>query len=227
METLNQHIQTRPDKAVPMSTQNVRRRRQPRGAKNEQPVSRQQVVAIARGLLTPNMEVKYYVSNYLANVDYNGVISSVSSVPQGDTDVSRDGDRIMPLTFELRGTWAVADSFNVCRTILFRWNNDTTPAVTDILDTTFIATGQAPVAPFTHDTRQMYTVLMDQTVFLHTYKIIDGLTWPKFKLPRVPIQYLAASTTGSNKLYLLLISDSAASAHPGANIVHKLTFTDA
>jgi hypothetical protein len=184
------------------------------------------IANVVRSVVGNKMELKYFLFSYANNVSWSGVVMSVSDVTQGDSDTTRDGDRLLPKDLSLRGTWVISDTTNVCRVILFRWLPSSTPAVSDIVTSNYVGTTAAAFSPLTHDTRQQYKILADQICILDVSHTVRLLNW-NLKLPPQPIQYVAGTTTGSNKLYILVITDSGAASHPGANFALKLTYTDA
>lgn len=178
---------------------------------------------------------KKYFQNYAAGTrDWSGVIHSVSDVAQGDSDVNRDGDSLYIKSLQIRYSIAVADTYNLVRLICFQWLDDDTPIPSDILSATYLGTAVAPLAPFHHDQRAKYRILYDsQPMALNgTSNLVEVRTVMlknRGKLGKKmvnQIRYTAGLTTGSNKLYILEISDSSAAAHPSFSTVARMNFTD-
>ncbi len=152
-------------------------------------------------------------------VGASGGIVNLTNINQGDGDSNRDGDRILPkrLDFTINIFW-VANSA-LFRFILFRWNQNTAataPGPTDILGG-YPGQQNAPLAPYKNDSYRgkLFDVLYDEVVAVdaaHIEKVVSK----SFKLPaEMPVQYQTASTDGTGKLFLLVITDD----NTGANSV--------
>lgn len=176
--------------------------------------------------LAKNQELKFFaVENGVTAVDFSGTIYDLSGIAQGDTDVTRDGDEIMPKSLNIRGSMVIADSTNVMRFIVFRWLQSTTPVVTDILG---VGVGSlfGPYAPYNVDSRQKFNVLYDKIQELGSTSQQVALINKFLPLAQKSVQYSAGTTTGTNKIWALAISDSGAASHPGIAFTHELRFTD-
>jgi hypothetical protein len=194
-----------------------------KASKPKESVSKQQVKAMIRSNIALVQEKKYFIYENSGNVDFNGVIYSVTDVPQGDTDLTRDGDRLLPETLEMRYSWVPGDSVNICRLVVLRWEASSTPTVTSVIQA--VGATNAPKQPFTHDTRTLYKILCDDMIRVDTYHLIE-IRHRIIKLPKVSMQFQGGGTTGTGKLYVLLLTDSGVSTHPGFDLVFKLWFTD-
>ena len=129
---------------------------------------------LARKLEKEIGEKKYYalaVSNPLegALISNLGSVGSLSSVPQGDSDTTRDGDQLTISSLEIRYNMFLnivsaaatnPQEINNMRLIIFQWYPDSTPIVSDILLTTHV------LAPYQHDKRFMFKILYDKSHIL-------------------------------------------------------------
>lgn len=187
-------------------------------------VEKKQVKKILRG----SMENKYHDTLLSVTEEFGGTVYSISDVPQGDTDINRDGDQLNQRAVRLRYSVRNADATNMTRVILFRWKQDDTPNVTDILSATFVGGARAPLSPYHHDGRSRFTVLYDKVTGSDAYNSlrVRDSGWINLRNKK---QYMNAgsTTSGSNKLYVLIITDSALEASPLVELVSRLTFTDA
>lgn len=166
----------------------------------------------------------YVTSGGPQTVDSTGSITSVSDISQGDTDITRDGDQVYLRSIEFVWEADVADTFNQVRFIVVQWYPPTTPVVSDVL----IGTGTTTFfMPYNHDKRFNFKILYDRTVTVDTntpsklsrkIQVIRGF--------RRRIQYLGGATDGTNKIYVLKISDSGAASHPLVDNYFKLNFSD-
>lgn len=202
-----------------------RRKRKPALTRQE----KAEVATIVNRKLTKRLEKKYHLqAGAGVNYDYNGNIVSLSSVAQGDTDTTRDGDSLYIRSIRLMGDITVADSTNLYRVIVFQWLDDTTPVASDVLSSTYLGTANACNASYHHDQRKKFRIMFDKRYVLDSTDNTRLLIDTKQLRPFVrKIQYTAATTTGTNKIWGLFVSDSSAVSHPSLNYVSKMNFNDA
>lgn len=144
-------------------------------------------------------------------LDYSGFIEDLSAIPQGVTDAQRNGDTIVPKSLEVgwyttpttyRGTW---------RLIIFRWLDDSVPAVGDILFE--YGTVFATISSLQKDLRVKFNVLHDS---LHEAQLYSNQN-PRYryvKIGKTPINYINGATTGYGKIYSLVINDNVIGSAP-------------
>jgi len=182
---------------------------------------------VVNSSLSKEQEEKYQVFYLATNVDYSGAIVDVTAISQGDADTNRNGDEIVPKLLSIRGTFVNADSSNAFRLIVFRYKNDTSltgnPSMTNILNLTASVT--APLQPYYHDARRTFSILHDSMYVTDTNNAIRKFN-VRIPLGRKAVNFIAGNTTGINKIYVGIISDSAASTHPAASLVCELRYTD-
>lgn len=180
----------------------------------------------------------YQITNL---VDSAGVITSLSDIGQGDADNERDGDQLTLTSLDFRYFWNMSGSVESTRvrTLIFQWYPPTIPIVTDIL--LFNALPATPLdvrfmAPYSHDRRFNFRVLYDKT-HLMTYQALAGANPNSYtsaqlvrviKFARDRIQYIGGGVTGTNKVYVLFISDAPAGtpARPNVKYITKLNYHD-
>lgn len=200
-------------------------------ANNKALVTKQQVKAMLDSTLKENMELKYYdTSDSATGIGFSGFASSLCTPAQGDTDTTRDGDRIHIERVWFHYGWSNGDNTNVVRVILFQWFPNSAPAVSDILLHT--GSAQAPWSDFNWDNRQEYKILYDKTWYLSAYynggAKVKGLSKPLIIKNgfRRNLQFQAGATTGTNQIYKLILSDSGAVPNPLFNSWSRIEFTD-
>ena len=195
--------------------------------KRSNTVTKREARKIAERVVNKNVEWKYYSVYNNANVTTSGSIVDLSAVPQGDTDITRDGDELTASSLGYRYSWVNGDDNQMCRIIFFQWFPQTTPVVTDIPLTT---TGNGIQFMYHTDKAPMYKILYDESEVLNVKFTGGSENGPvhsgKIKIPRKKIQFQAGGTTGSNKVYALLLSDSSVASHPGARLITKLNYKD-
>lgn len=183
-------------------------------------------VATVKKMIAFNHEKKY--NNNTRNslgVDNAGTIDAICQPSQGSSDTTRDGDAIVVKSIDLRFNVIGGDATNFTRFILFQWKPDTSPIVGDIL---LSSAGLANVSPYNHDNKQMFKILYDTSVAT-TLNGPNAVTRRKlvFKGFNKKLQWQGGGAVGTNLIYLLMISDSAAASHPQVTYTCYSTYTDA
>lgn len=184
--------------------------------------------AIANRVVSKAIELKYFDKYGSATgIDYTGAIYPLTDVAQGDTDTTRDADKLTPVGLRFRGYWETGDAYNIIRTIIFRWVPNTAwrvPVVGDILQVN--ASVVTPQSPYVWDYRNQFHILYDRTTYVDQYRPTRVQNFYK-RLKRVKIAFDAGGITGANKYYMLVISDSAAVPNPQFQYYSRFTYQDA
>lgn len=179
----------------------------------------------AKKMLSNRSEGKFLINNTFAAGTASSTtagIADVCGVPQGDSDSARNGDQIMIRSFQFRYAFIPADSYNICRLIIFQWGQDDSPGASDILgDTTY-----GVMSPYRKDTRGHYRILYDKTHLVETNKGVVGSKFISRGFKK-KILFDAATTVGQNKIFFLHVSDSSAVSHPTLRIETQLNYMDA
>lgn len=174
-----------------------------------------------------NVEYKQFQQSASATYDYNGTLYTLNSVAQGDGDGQRDGDslKMQNLTIRAKLNKATGLGFTQARIIVYFDDSNKTSAVADILDSAYLASGFACLAPKDWDKRFQSKILLDKSFNLH-----DGQN--QLHLEEViPInkhtQYEAATTTiNSGALKMIIISDQTSTNVPTITWVSALSYSD-
>lgn len=177
-----------------------------------------------------NVERKYFDSAIADSaIASTGEITDLSAIPQGDTAITRDGDSLKPLGFQMRYklTGDVNATFDtVVRWILFRMKheNAVVPTVADILE------GSTETSMFNFTERSRFTVLADKTHTLHVndstiLPIMMGKTGNKLTGHMTFVTGTVNHENGG--LYLLRISNQTAVANqPRWDSNQRITYVD-
>jgi len=183
-------------------------------------------------------EKKYFDSASTANPDNNGHIVSITDIPQGVTDITRVGDKLVVNSIELgymlyKDPGTIVDSewsfliMNV-RIIVFVWYDDTNPTVGNILQMgrTGADAWQNVLSPFEHDKKVKRKILYDK---MHT--VAPGMVYnPELvnyisqgranvmkrifidlkskNIAKRTINFEAGGTVGVNKIYVLILAEN-------------------
>lgn len=190
---------------------------------------KKQVRKMVKNEISKEVEHKYYVaSDAGTTADYGGRVDDKTPIPQGDTDVTRDGDTIHLDEIEFRYSTILADTTNVFRVILFQWHPTSAPTIGAILLT--LGSNNGVNSAFTVDYEQQFKILYDRVHYLNSVAVPQSGVEHVIKIRKgfqKRLQYVAGGTTGSNHIYSAYISDSAAAAHPSINAVMRVRFSDA
>lgn len=192
--------------------------------------SDKRVRSIVKKELKKNSEIHYHDRTLVnTSVDYSGTsFFSLSGISQGDTDITRTGDQVIPRFLQIRGSVVAGDGTNLVRVMVvqYKYNANDDPADIDqLLSATYKATVGYPLAPYNHDYRgKAFAVLADKLFTVDTYNPIRQFN---IKLKRIAkIAYPAGGTTAlKNSLYLVACSDSAAATHPTVLATCRLWFS--
>ncbi len=184
---------------------------------------------IVKSEMSNKLEHKYYrATDSGTGVDFGGACYDITPVPQGDTDVTRDGDKINADSLDISYNWTLGDTTNICRIIIFQWHPNSTPTVANILNT--VGATNAVCSSYNVDNEQQYKILHDKTYYLssvaYPQRGVSDKVWIKSGFER-NMQFVAGGTTGTNHFYKLVISDSGAAPNPLLNSDSRLRFTDA
>ncbi len=160
-----------------------------------------------------------------------GVATDLSAVPQGQTDVTRIGDALRATSISMK--WGVeanpagATAVPV-RIIVFTWIPNTTPTLASILNTTG---GLETLAPYNTDNAELFKILFDKSIVVAanagstrhlTTQFNNRIVIPQHLRN---IKFVAAGTTGSNKIWHLRLSNVAAN-QPNLDAVMRLNYSD-
>jgi len=199
---------------------NVKQRGRKLNKKQKQEVKR---------LIATRSELKFWgiqAANSVVPAPAAWVIGIVSAVPQGDTDSSRDGDRLMwcgTMEFNyqyVNGQAAGSDTMSNGRVLIIQWHPNSVPTVPNILLNG--PSGSPDIySVYNHDLRQQYTVLYDNHVYVvgNEQSAPNANITPSTGIIRVRLptnkwakqaQYAAGTTNGTNQIYIIYGSDTSA-----------------
>jgi hypothetical protein len=155
-------------------------------------------------------------------------INLSSSITQGDTDQTRDGDMINLTKVRLVCSGVYADTTNVMRIILFRWKPNSTPTWAELLE------GATPGAsdwkrPHRKDTASNFHIMYDRTLNLSSagqpQALVSKTLFGK-SLGKKRLAFSGGGTSGTDHIWLFVISDSATASHPNFDYSVTTYFTD-
>jgi hypothetical protein len=228
---------------IPRLTTSTRKKRPVRKAatsKSNVLVSKAQVKQMINSSLSLALETKYFDTIFSAsNVDYAGYTPfSLTDVPQGSSDTSRDGDTLLvkKLTYcvvftynATNTTTNLAASQNVMRFVIFIWKPffaDVAPTAAKVF--TYTSTAYSAMGPLTHDGIAQFTVLHDEVFMLDGFSAPNRIRRGVIDINK-KVQYKAGSTTNSaGGIYVAVMSNASAAPFPVfSEGIFRLDFQDA
>lgn len=184
-------------------------------------------------LLRKEEETKYFDKSSSFTCGAAGVMTDLCQIPQSagaSSDITRIGDKVTIRSLEVGLQGVFADNQQIIRFIIIQWfPNDAfaVPAAASIITST--GSILSPLAPLYHDYQNQYTVVYDKLLVLNNVSM-PSKSWRKkinLKYAKKIINFATGTTNGSNKFYLLTISDSTAVTDPTIGIYTRLNFDDA
>lgn len=185
--------------------------------KGKQQVSKRQVSSMIKKQLNNAIELKRQIHYVAAGVSVTAASSMIDifNPTTGLTDSSRVGDSVRLASYAMNFVLS-ADVANTaaqaCRIIIFQWNDDTTPAQSDILEST-LGSGNVTMV-YKHDNllNGKLHVLEDRLVTLSGTNDMKckALRFTGSKALRKNVQFINGGTGGTNKVWLYYQSDQIA-----------------
>lgn len=200
-----------------------------KGRKGRKVATVQKVRKIVKSIVAHNTELKYFDTAAANSVDYAGSFYDLTALAQGDTDVTRDGDKLTLRKLKAKLSISLGDTTNLFRIVYFRWkqNNISVTPTQSYFSNPYTNNINCTYAPQNWDTHDNFQILYDRTFTLNTYTHPQRLITVNLKLSKLPkVAYDAGSTSGNNHIYLYLVSDSAAAVHPTVNMINRISFVD-
>lgn len=185
-------------------------------------------------IVARNQELKFAITNINFGTSTTGVLGDVTLIAQGDTDNTRDGDRLKLKRFFIRGVISTGDVTNILRIIWFQWGPNSVPTASSILLNGFSGSIDY-TSQYNHDNRQEYVILYDTLFHMEgngsaataPYGPTSQNTFSYTLKPRwTELQYVGGTTVGTNHVYYFVISDSTVAPHPAFQVSCKVHYTD-
>lgn len=196
-----------------------------------------QVRAVKR-IAQSQAEKKCYIESNNFGASTATTPEPIAEVAQGDLVSEREGNQINPagltinyVPYSAAETAGVDEKYNIVRTIIFQWHPDNAadaPTLSEILS----STSYAYISPYQCKQGQSkFTILHDSTQTLNqNYADVEKLGQvtkvfiPGKKMRKM--QFSGTATTGTNMLYLVIVSDSTTSNHPNVDYSYNFRFYD-
>lgn len=178
-------------------------------------------------------ETKYNDSLFQANVDNVGTISDMFAPTQGTADQNqRVGDKLTLRGSRFSLKMTAGDATNFVRILLIQWYPSTLLTVPTVATVLFdvSSSDRAITSPYVHDYQNMFHVIYDKVFTLgqdDNAETRSKVFKPRFKYVKKTVQFNAGGINGSNKLFMIAISDSGALAHPAVFAYWRTYYDDA
>jgi len=164
-------------------------------------------------------------------------LTGISAVPTfvdmapiavGTTDNTRIGNHVHLKHLNLRFQVFGSDATNNYRIILFKWKDNDfytgVPVGTAILAALTGSAGDV-LAPYNREIPDNFVILKD--LLFNTSQVADPIVTRNISIPlRGKVQYVGATTNGTNKIYMMMLSDSSVIAHPTITYWAELLYLD-
>jgi hypothetical protein len=210
------------------------------------------VKRMVKSAIRTESEIKYFPFGFVPFAQTNaGFVTPITQVVQGIGHNQRLGDRIRPVAFSIRFSiiasentiFGAADRWDPVRVIIFRWFDDSTPALPVTNDILIAGTsGDRTLAPYNRSESPRYKILYDRTFTLNSTPVWNGanvifelgpgsttseVVVLKGKKVTPIMEFENGAVTGSNQLFLLTVTSSGFTPHPFLGMDSELGFTDA
>jgi len=177
-----------------------------------------------------NTEKKFIDANSSANQSSTILITAISLAGQGDTASSREGNKIVLTSLQMKYTWKQSESANStrCRIMLVedRQVNGSVFSANDLLEST--ALGTAIISPLNLDGAFRFKVHYNK---VHTLSINGSKVQYKEMFKKINIRARYANSGGtiasvlSSGLFLVAVSDET-SQTPNLSFFTRIRFND-
>jgi len=207
-----------------MENHNVKGKQNSLFASSSRALLRNQVKSLVKQEINSVQEKRSFDTGVGTSFDNTGSLTKLTTIPQGDTDSSRQGDHVKLHSIRMAGSCSYADTTNAIRLIILRWNQDdssSAPVVGDILQTS------SPYSPVNRDNERAkkFDILSDE--LYGVANVGPGVAVWKWEMKlRSQIAFQSGATTGTGHLYAYIISDSSASTHPSVAFILRTYYTD-
>jgi len=212
---------------------------EPRKHKNQRKAQdlNQIVEKKVKAALIKNVELKSWTQVKTSTAaDYDGICFDLSLVAQGDTDATRDGDRIhlKKIRFSIDVFANVLPS--IVRVIIFQWFGADVPGPATVLTLTFqaeIIHSPIEIDAFSGQGGGRGVILHDSLLQVDSNGTVGVGTAPRTLVKTITggfkpnCQFATGTTVGTNHIYVLLASDRKTTNMPLYRFYSQIRYTDA
>ncbi|AXQ65943.1 MAG: coat protein [Cressdnaviricota sp.] len=171
------------------------------------------------------------ISSGILGLDNAGQIFELSFIASGDARFERTGLQVSPVALYLKGQMqpSSTDVRNTIRIVVFRWNDTTAPLMSNVLSPTF---ADKTIAPYTWANSGTKLKILHDSVHAMNWSAESWRSDIAYRIPFSATDQIRYNGTGAGdgefgRVFLLMVSDSAATPHPSAELVSRLVYRDA
>lgn len=170
------------------------------------------------------VEVKRFrVYGTAVNMTSAGTVFSLSTVTAGTGASNRIGNSLTLKSLLVRYSISQNGYTNQCRVIIFRWNSDGVPTVTDVLPYDSSVYWLEPINP---DRTESVQVLYDQLVVTGNSSLCHAVYVDKAYISLKGKSSYTTSGNDKGNIYMFIMSDQLVSGFPYMQYYSRLRFTD-
>lgn len=171
-------------------------------------------------------DVKVFDNAFAASASTTPALTDCCAISQGDTNLTRDGNRIWIKSISVSFELVRADTTNIFRIMFVQWLPDNGTSGDAVTYGEITTAGSYPLADM-YNTQfgSKFRVLYDKTHKISaddTSKVIHFSLRPAVR----KLNYNGTATSGTGHVYAILMSDSSAVSHPQVNGYVRVKFTD-
>lgn len=195
---------------------------------NQPKLNSSQRSQVAR-MIQKDIELKSWtVPVSIVALSSTATIADLSQIAVGTSDNTRIGNHVHLKRFNLRFELFGSDATNTFRIIIFKWRDNDfytgAPLGTAILSALTGGAGDV-LAPYNREVPEAFVILKD--MLMTSSQVSDPVIARSISIPlKGKAQYVGAGTTGLNKIYMLMLSDSTVVAHPTMTYWSELLYLD-
>lgn len=176
---------------------------------------RKQVVSITKNVVSRKIEKANHLFTTSGVASNAGAMNALLDITQGTGDGQRLKHQITLKSVHLNMLYTHADPTNVIRVIVFQYFDRAFPTLADILQLGTGATANY-LSPFNFDNSKAFRVLYDSTKLMNDVdrRQVHINKYIKLSKARKDVEFDGSTSAGTNRLYMLTMSDSTAISHP-------------
>lgn len=178
-------------------------------------------------------ELKYFDTQFTGSISNSFTQSNnLTNITQGVGQLQRVGNEVILKSIQGKMHFIVGDTTNLVRVTIVKWHEDSgvcgIPTYQSILQST-VSLPTDILSAYHVENSPSYDILFDRTFVLNTAAANTSKVI-KFYVPlkgrNQKISFNDSAITGTGKLYLLFISDSAGIPHPLIDMYFRTRYTD-
>lgn len=184
---------------------------------------------VAKSTLKKEVELKHAYGNLNTTASTTMTLSNLTvGIALGTSDTNaRVGDKITLKYMNIGFNFAVADTTNIMRVLLFQWNRNSDPTASEIFeDTSTIGQLTGALCRDSLNSKILKPI--------REWNICLNANQPNFFIgnkyislsKNKPVNFIGGGSTAYNHIYLAYVSDSSAISHPVMQTAFTINYSD-